>query len=90
METVTEVNINQGSPTTENKMTDEKLNKLAKLAVEDIHRATGRLDEIQDACRHKEEQTELIQGVVKQVCSICLKVVGFSSQEQSKNAGYVS
>ena len=88
METVTEVNINQGSPITENKMTDEKLNRLATTAIEDIQRANGRLNEIQDVCRHKEEQTELIQGTVKQVCGTCFKVVGFSSQEQSKAGGY--
>ena len=80
--------INEGSPITENKMTSEEINKLATQAVEDVKRAHGRLQEIQDACLHKEVEVGLIDGSLRTTCKYCYKVIGYPTQEQSIKSGY--
>ena len=82
--------INKGSQQKENKMDNEKLNKLAGIAVEDMKRAAGRLTEIQSACRHKDENQhiEFINGITSLTCKVCYKVIGIPTKQQLINAGF--
>ena len=80
--------INEGSLNTENTMTSDKIHKLATIAIEDIKRAHSRLDEIQDCCRHKDTEIILIEGFLKISCNYCYKVIGYTTKEEIKQAGY--
>ena len=81
--------INQGSPITENKMTSEEINKLAIGLVEDAKRAHSRLQEVQDACGHKEpHEIGLVNGTLRTTCKHCYNVIGWPTQEQASKAGY--
>jgi hypothetical protein len=87
MEAVTE-QTNEGSLKMENKMTSEEINKLAKDLVEDVKRAHARLNEVQDACMHKETEVGVIEGSLRTTCVYCYKAIGYPTQEQARQAGY--
>jgi hypothetical protein len=87
METVTE-QINEGSPKMENKMTSEEINKLAKELVEDVKRVHARLDEVQDACLHKDIEVGVVDGSLRTTCVYCYKAIGYPTKEQANKAGY--
>jgi hypothetical protein len=80
--------INEGSPKTENKMTSEEINKLATQAVEDVKRAHARLNEVQDACLHKDIEVGVVDGSLRTTCVYCYKAIGYPTQEQARKAGY--
>jgi len=87
---VTEEIVNEGSPITENNMTSEEINNIAKARVEDVKRAHARLEEIQDACTHKEVGVELINGALRTTCRYCFRAVGYPTQEQAEQSGYTT
>lgn len=86
--TVTTTILNEGSQQKENKMTAEKINKMAKGAVEDIKRAHSRLAEIQDACTHKESEIGSVDGFLQKTCKYCYVTLGYPTTEELQSAGY--
>jgi RNase P subunit RPR2 len=82
--------LNEGSLKQENnKMTSERIKKLSDMAVEDIKRANARLEELQDACSHKDKKVEMMtNSILQNVCQNCYKVIGYPTQQEIKDAGY--
>jgi len=87
-ETVTNKISNEGSQLKENKMTSDKINKMARGAVEDIKRAHNRLAEIQDACTHKETEIGSVDGFLQKTCKYCYVTLGYPTNEELIAAGY--
>ena len=67
---------------------DEIASKSAK-AIEDLQSASGRLQELQEYCRHDEVKVDLIECHLKLACKFCSGIVGYPTKKQQIDAGYI-
>jgi hypothetical protein len=69
-------------------LTNEEVQKKMNSAVAVLHSASGRIQELQDYCKHEESNVELVQQSLRFVCRYCNKAVGYLSANEQKEAGY--
>ena len=62
-----------------------RINKL----LNEIQRLEKELSELQESCMHKEFKLDLYKGSILKRCMICKKIVGYPSEEERKDSGYI-
>lgn len=60
-----------------------------KEILDKINTLKKELESIQDNCQHEEYSVELIEGSLKRICKSCKKNIGYASQEDLEESGYI-
>jgi hypothetical protein len=66
----------------------DKIHKLATIAVNDIKRLHSKLNEFQEICNHVDAEIILLDGFLKKSCSCCYKIIGYPTKDELLKAGY--
>jgi hypothetical protein len=69
-------------------ISQDKIHKLATIAVADIKRLHSKLNEFQEMCTHSESEIILLDGFLKKSCLCCYKIIGYPTKDELLNAGY--
>ncbi len=62
-----------------------RINKLRN----EIQQLEKELSELQESCMHKEFKLDLYKGSIIKRCMICTKRIGYPSEEERKDSGYI-
>ena len=71
-------------------LTQEEIKKRVEDCVKELQSAQGRLEELQDACRHPNLSVELLNRSLRTCCKDCGLAIGYPTAEQKRLAGYLS